>query len=134
MKKVYQTNDRGIFIGVTTADLSPLEQEVWLMPAGCVNVEPPKFNEGQLVRWTGKTWVVEDIPPPLPPEPEPELTIEQLAAKAREKRNDLLAASDWTQVIDAPVDQTAWAVYRQALRDITAQDFFPYTINWPVAP
>jgi hypothetical protein len=25
-------------------------------------------------------------------------------------------------------------VYRQALRDITAQDFFPYTINWPVAP
>lgn len=61
-------------------------------------------------------------------------TSEQLAADARAKRNSLLAASDWTQVADAPVDQAAWATYRQALRDITAQDFFPYTINWPVAP
>jgi hypothetical protein len=54
--------------------------------------------------------------------------------EARTKRNQLLAASDWTQVIDAPVDQAAWAVYRQALRDITAQAGFPETINWPVAP
>jgi hypothetical protein len=56
------------------------------------------------------------------------------ADQARAKRNTLLAASDWTQVIDAPVDQTAWAVYRQALRDITSQVGFPETINWPVAP
>ena len=61
-------------------------------------------------------------------------TTEQLASEARAQRNALLSASDWTQVADAPVDQTAWAAYRQALRDITAQDFFPYTINWPVAP
>lgn len=61
-------------------------------------------------------------------------TSEQLATEARAKRNTLLAASDWTQVIDAPVDQAAWAVYRQALRDITAQAGFPETINWPVAP
>ena len=57
-----------------------------------------------------------------------------LAASAREKRNVLLQQSDWTQVADAPVDQSAWAVYRQALRDITAQAGFPETINWPVAP
>lgn len=61
-------------------------------------------------------------------------TSEQLAAEARAKRNTLLAASDWTQVIDAPVDQAAWATYRQALRDITEQAGFPETINWPVAP
>lgn len=61
-------------------------------------------------------------------------TTEQLASEARAQRNALLSASDWTQVADAPVDQAAWAAYRQALRDITAQDFFPYTINWPVAP
>jgi hypothetical protein len=54
--------------------------------------------------------------------------------EARAKRSALLAASDWTQVIDAPVDQATWAVYRQALRDITAQAGFPETINWPVAP
>lgn len=61
-------------------------------------------------------------------------TTEQLASEARAQRNALLSASDWTQVVDAPVDQAAWAAYRQKLRDITAQDFFPYTINWPVAP
>lgn len=61
-------------------------------------------------------------------------TTEQLASEARAQRNALLSASDWTQVADAPVDQAAWAVYRQALRDITVQSGFPETINWPVAP
>jgi len=57
-----------------------------------------------------------------------------LAADARALRNTLLSASDWTQVADAPVDQAAWAAYRQELRDITSQEGFPETINWPVAP
>lgn len=57
-----------------------------------------------------------------------------LEDQARAHRNALLAASDWTQVADAPVDQAAWATYRQALRDITAQAGFPTDINWPVAP
>lgn len=61
-------------------------------------------------------------------------TIEQLAADARAKRNALLATSDWTQVLDAPVDQAAWATYRQALRDITAQVSFPQRVVWPAAP
>lgn len=56
-------------------------------------------------------------------------------AKAmRQQRTDKLKDSDWTQVADAPVDQVAWATYRQALRDITSQAGFPWTINWPVAP
>lgn len=56
-------------------------------------------------------------------------------AKAiRAQRTEKLKDSDWTQVLDAPVDQTAWATYRQALRDITAQAGFPWTIDWPVAP
>ena len=70
----------------------------------------------------------------LPTWVEPPPDLNQLAADARAKRNTLLAASDWTQVIDAPVDQAAWATYRQALRDITTQAGFPETINWPVAP
>ena len=50
------------------------------------------------------------------------------------KRNALLAASDWTQVADAPVDQAAWATYRQALRDVPEQEGFPSEIAWPVQP
>lgn len=56
------------------------------------------------------------------------------ANKARAARNRLLAESDWTQIPDASADKTAWAAYRQALRDISAQAGFPWTINWPVAP
>lgn len=40
--------------------------------------------------------------------------------RMRNHRNRLLAQSDWTQVIDAPIDQQAWATYRQTLRDFPA--------------
>ena len=56
-------------------------------------------------------------------------------AKAiRSQRADKLKGSDWTQVADAPVDKAAWATYRQALRDITAQSGFPWDTQWPDAP
>ena len=56
------------------------------------------------------------------------------AEKTRSQRNQMLKDSDWTQVADTPVDKTAWATYRQALRDVTQQSGFPWTIDWPVAP
>jgi hypothetical protein len=56
------------------------------------------------------------------------------AISVRTQRNAKLSASDWTQVADSPVDQAAWATYRQALRDVTSQAGFPWTIEWPVAP
>lgn len=56
------------------------------------------------------------------------------AASVRSKRNKALAASDWTQLDDAPVDQAAWATYRQELRDISAQAGFPATVEWPTQP
>lgn len=51
----------------------------------------------------------------------------------RVERDRRLTASDWTQVADAPVDQAAWAVYRQALRDLpeTADLADPV---WPEPP
>tara|TARA_R110000787_G_scaffold157091_2_gene271034 strand:+ start:1772 stop:2053 length:282 start_codon:yes stop_codon:yes gene_type:complete len=58
----------------------------------------------------------------------------ETAAEIRIKRDIKLDKSDWTQVADAPIDQTAWATYRQALRDIPAQAEFPNTVNWPVEP
>ena len=54
------------------------------------------------------------------------------AIEARSKRNQLLEDSDWTQIPDAPVDQAAWKLYRQELRDITDQPGFPTTVVWPV--
>ena len=60
---------------------------------------------------------------------------EQQASASRTYRDSLIAATDWTQLPDVPVAlSTKWAVYRQALRDITAQPGFPATIIWPEKP
>jgi hypothetical protein len=61
-------------------------------------------------------------------------TDAEQAKSVRADRTKHLADSDWTQVADAPVDKAAWATYRQALRDITAQAGFPWTIDWPTQP
>lgn len=49
-------------------------------------------------------------------------------------RDAQLKASDWTQVEDAPTDKAAWAVYRQALRDLPSQSTNPTDLIFPVAP
>jgi hypothetical protein len=56
------------------------------------------------------------------------------SAQIRQERNAKLSETDWTQVADAPVDQAAWAAYRQALRDVTAQAGFPWSVEWPTQP
>ena len=56
------------------------------------------------------------------------------ATSVRQQRGEKLKDSDWTQVADAPVDKAAWATYRQALRDVTGQEGFPWTITWPTQP
>ena len=45
---------------------------------------------------------------------------EWLLERVRIHRDRLLAASDWAMTADAPTDKTAWAAYRQALRDFPA--------------
>jgi hypothetical protein len=64
----------------------------------------------------------------------PPINTESLAVDIRSERDVLLASTDWTQVIDAPVDQAAWATYRQTLRDLPQQVGFPTAIVWPVKP
>jgi hypothetical protein len=56
------------------------------------------------------------------------------AKAVRQSRTEKLKDSDWTQIADSTADKAAWATYRQALRDITAQAGFPWTITWPDAP
>ena len=56
------------------------------------------------------------------------------SAEAREVRNHLLAATDWTAMSDAPTQATTMTTYRQALRDITSQSGWPTTVNWPTKP
>ena len=57
----------------------------------------------------------------------------------REKRNQLLADSDWTQMPDSALTDEAkalWVTYRTALRDLTAHENWPKLVNddWPTKP
>ncbi|MFJ4496655.1 DUF4376 domain-containing protein [Pseudomonas atacamensis] len=59
-KLVYQTDHLGIFIGAVTADESPLEPGVYLIPGGCVEVEPPAIPEHKAAWWSGQAWQLVD--------------------------------------------------------------------------
>lgn len=53
------------------------------------------------------------------------------ATQVRERRDELLAASDSMALADRITDE--WRTYRQALRDLPAQSGFP-DVAFPVAP
>ena len=60
-----------------------------------------------------------------------------LAASARQKRDRLIAATDYLVTPDYPIESDRLAkvkIYRQALRDIPEQAGFPRTITWPDKP
>jgi hypothetical protein len=59
---------------------------------------------------------------------------EEQSKRVRETRNVKLNDSDWSQVPDSTADKTAWATYRQALRDIPTSEGFPWNVVWPETP
>ena len=69
-----------------------------------------------------------------PWEDEANIEIDWLFERIRNWRNAELAASDWTQVADSQTDKTAWATYRQALRDLPASNKDPKKIKFPTRP
>ena len=57
-----------------------------------------------------------------------------LMARIRHQRNLELSATDWTQLADSSADQSAWAQYRQALRDLPSSNKDPKKIKFPTRP
>lgn len=55
-KVVYQTDSAGMYVGTTTADPDPMNEGHWLLPAGCVDVKPPKITGGKTPQWVGYKW------------------------------------------------------------------------------
>ena len=86
--------------------------------------------------YDGLTWI-SDSPKPSQEELDaawPAVRDAQAWQRVRDERDRLLAASDWTQVADAPVDSAAWAAYRQALRDVPQDYATPDEVVWPTPP
>lgn len=64
----------------------------------------------------------------------PDATNEQKWEQIRLWRNAQLQRSDWTQLMDSPADKSAWADYRQALRDLPAQGGKADDAEFPTLP
>ena len=63
--------------------------------------------------------------------------LEVQKRRVRSERNQLLQQSDWrvTKALEQGTTlDSAWASYRQALRDITEQTGFPHDVTWPTEP
>lgn len=78
-----------------------------------------------IVRCSGELYLNGENPKP---------DILEKARILRSQRNDLLAQSDWTQLPDTPLssaERTAWAEYRQALRNLPEQSGFPNEVSFP---
>ena len=68
---------------------------------------------------------------------DPAPTDEELSAQIREQRDALLVESDYYMTNDYPATEQGLIsvkAYRQALRDITKQEGFPKTVEWPIVP
>ena len=97
---IYKT-DTGEIIGTTTSDIT---------------IDQVSLNDGESAiegNYNGLEYKIENNQAVPRTEPITELI--------RQKRNDLLIASDWTQVNDSPLSDTKkaeWSTYRQELRDL----------------
>lgn len=56
-KPVCQLDSDGLYIGQTDADLDVYARDgSYLIPGGCIDVEPPETRDGHAARWTGEAW------------------------------------------------------------------------------
>lgn len=107
----------------TQPEYDPLVQVLVRDPA-------PHNNETAVNEETGETyetgrWVIG-----YTAENKPQDQAEQAI---RNKRDKLLAETDWMALSDVTMS-TEMQSYRQALRDITGQAGFPYSVTWPTKP
>lgn len=110
-KIVSQLDADGYFVGVTTADESPLEPGVFLLPWGAIEVAAPEIPAGKRAKWLGNSWVLEDVPSDVAPEPEPQEPGPITQVTRRQARLALLAAGKLDQLeayiaaVEDPVEQ-----------------------------
>jgi hypothetical protein len=62
------------------------------------------------------------------------IPIEDAVRNVRQRREGLIQKTDWMALSDSPDMTESWKEYRQALRDITSQSSFPYSVEWPTKP
>jgi len=147
---VYESEFRALFPNtslpqqLTEATINDLGADVVFEGAQATGGTVYQYSQRQGVEQVNGKWYTKYVLGPIFTDGETTAVEQEAAYKAtkdaeqaknvRASRATKLAECDWTQVADAPVDKAVWATYRQALRDITAQSGFPWTVTWPDAP
>lgn len=93
-----------------------------------VEEDNPALIEGL---WT-QQWIVVPLS-----EEEVDGINQNAAMGVRAERDRLLQETDWIVIKSYERNEnipSEWEVYRQALRDITAQEGFPHSVTWPTKP
>jgi hypothetical protein len=62
------------------------------------------------------------------------IPIEDATRNVRSKRQGLFNDTNWMGLSDTPDMTDDWKAYRQALREVTSQSGFPYSVKWPTKP
>ena len=143
--RAYQHTNGGPSWGTTTPEiLDSLGADVVLEGPQATGGTVYQYSQAAGVEQIDGKWYTKYVLGPIFTDGETTAAEQEAAYKAvkdaeqasamRKTRGDKLAECDWTQVADAPVDKAVWATYRQALRDITTQEGFPWTVTWPDAP
>ena len=143
--RAYQHTNGGPSWGTTTPEiLDSLGADVVLEGPQATGETVYQYSQASGVEQIDGKWYTKYVLGPVFTDGETTAAEQEAAYKAikdaeqasavRQTRSDKLADCDWTQVADSPVDKAVWATYRQALRDITAQSGFPWSVTWPDAP
>ncbi len=108
--------ENGVVTNIVIADADFAASKGWIQVNGIVDIgylyDGTSFSENPAIN---------------------ENKVKAEAEKVRETRNKLLAETDWWASSDLTITQEQIA-YRQALRDITIQDGFPFNVTWPTKP
>jgi hypothetical protein len=117
----------------TTEILNELGADVVLEGPQPILTQYQVINVGPVVEQNGQ-WYTSYVVTDVDDQTKTQIDVDR-AKSVRIERDLKLTACDWTQTLDSPINnKSAWATYRQELREITKQSGFPWTITWPTDP
>lgn len=133
MKIVCQLDSLGYFVSGVTADPSPLESGVFLIPGGAVDFPIPTIPDGKRAKWNGSGFDLEDIPiPDVADEPAPP-TPEELLRQVKRERAAAVAAIKVTTASGKVFDGDEVSQTRMARAIIAIEAMGVPSVVWVLA-